>query len=462
MKDFTTLRSEIKDPSVKRKLDAETDRLKAERALNMFHDTLGEALDAHTRLPAVEAELAALRKAVERPINASVTVKPPAKVKGTVKRPNPVDAVFQAGAAELKRFAKHIDPDQTLNELIPGDEYKLQRQLARKSAVNPATTTSASWLAEIVQSDVLGWIETIAPVSVFGQMMTKGGHVIPFGNNNSVTMPGRAPGADVSGSFVGQGATLPVKADTYNSVMFTRFKAGVISLYSAEALETSTPSIEKLLREHTVMDTGIMLDGVLLNPANAAIAGIRPASPWNGAATQPSAGTDVASIIADVSWLLAAISINGQLRKPCIVIDNARALRLSMIRDAAGWVFRDDLREGHLMGTPLIVSANCPVDTVYAADLDDMAGWLPAPAFDVSATSVVTLADDDPATTPAMQDENAINDNGGSIHVSDAAGDGATTVSTFQINAYALRTIQMVSWGTMRSGTTAYLTAVTW
>ncbi len=331
-----------------------------------------------------------------------------------------------------------------------------------KAATTVATTTTVGWAAELVEDDLAGFINELESVSIYGAL-ANAGVAIPFGNANSITMPSRSGNGNVSGSFVGETNSIPVKQDEYAAITFNRYKAAVISTFSQELSRVSTPQIEGLLRDAIRIDTGVMLDSVLCNPANAAIAGIRPASPWNGASTQASAGSDQASILTDIRFLLDTLSAANAGRSPRIVLNPARLSGLSMLTNANGsFVFRDEIAQGRLMGVPLIVSTNCPADHVFIIDCADFGTAFGTPEFNVSDQATLVMADDD-GVAPTMADTNAITD-AGSLHVSDAAGTTPPTVvrSMFQTWSVALRMVLPISWGMMRPNTVAYLTGVAW
>lgn len=335
--------------------------------------------------------------------------------------------------------------------------------IAQKSATSTATTTAAGWAAELVESDVLDFVNELEAVSIYGAMAA-GGVAIPFGNNNSVTMPHRTGSGNVSGAFVGENATIPVKQDNYGSTTFNRYKAAVISTFTNELARTSTPQVEALLRDAIRQDTGDMLDSVLCNPANAAVAGIRPASPWNGAANQASAGTTLADILTDLRFLMDTLSSANAGRAPRLIMNPSRLSGLNMLTNANGaFVFRDELNQGRLMGVPVIVSTNCPADHVFIVDLADFGTAFGAPEFDVSDQATLVMVNDD-GTDPTMADTNAVSV-AGSVKVSDAAGvvgGPASVKSMFQHWSVALRMVMPISWGMMRTGTAAYVTGVAW
>lgn len=423
-----------------------------------FDDALKVAKEAPAtarKVKALEAENAALKQQADRPVSVTVQAPRRATVKGVTKLPKSTDIAF---AKAVAHFAQR-DVAQVADDLFPGDAGRLQR----KAATAPAATTDAGWGAELVNNDVGPWVEELRPVSVYAAMAA-GGVPLPMADLANLTMPTNPGTGDISGSFVGEKGTIPVKSTVVGSVMFTRLKMAVLSVFTNELRDTSTPSIEAVIRRNVLADTAEMLDGHILNPANAAVPGIRPASPWNGAANQPSAGTGLDNVIADIAYLTGVITATRP-RNPVLIMDNMRAQRLRMMREAGVFLFRDEVERGELFGLPLIVSATVPTDYIFVIDLADFASWLPAPEIDTNGSATVVLADDD-GFAPIMAYTNAVNDTGGSIHVSDAIentpGKDAQVISSFQINATVLRMVQPVAHGMLRTGTAAYVNTVTW
>ncbi|NOD87418.1 MULTISPECIES: phage major capsid protein [unclassified Ruegeria] len=421
-----------------------------------FDDALKVAKDAPAtarRVKALEAENAALKAQADRPVAVTVQQPRPATVKGTVKRPRSTDIAFAKATAH---FAQR-GIEQVAEDLFPGEPGKLQR----KAATAPASTVDAGFGAELVNNDVGPWVEELRPVSVYAAMAA-GGVPLPMNEVANLTMPTNPGIGDISGSFVGEKGTIPVKSGVVGSVSFHRMKMAVLSVFTNELRDTSTPSIEAVIRRNVVADTSEMLDAYFLNPANAAVPGIRPASPWNGAANQASAGTGLDNVIADIAYLTGVITATRP-RNPVLIMDNMRAQRLRMMREAGVFLFRDEVERGELFGLPLIISATVPQDHLFVIDLADFASFLPAPEIDTSGSATVALADDD-GVAPTMVDTNAVNDQGGSIHISDAAGTVPATkvVSSFQVNATVLRMVQPIAHGMLRTGTAAYVTGVAW
>ena len=140
-----------------------------------------------------------------------------------------------------------------------------------------------------------------------------------------------------------------------------------------------------------------------------------------------------------------------------------RILSLSMLTNANGaFVFASELAQGRLIGIPVIVSTNVPADQVYIIDAADFFTAFGVASFDTSEQTTLVFANDD-GVAPTMADTNAVSV-AGSLNVSDAAGTTPPTVvrSMFQTNELALRMLMPISWAQLRSGTVAWLSAVSW
>ncbi len=380
------------------------------------------------------------------------------------KNEEPGALLSKAATVAILAHIQKRSPEDILRERYSHDDRvaPIFNLIQNKAAQTTATTTAAGWAAELVDDDTVGFLNSLEAVSIYGAMAA-GGVAIPFGNANSITVPNRVGNGQVAGSFVGENATIPVKSDQHGSTTFNRYKAAVITVFSEELARTSTPQIEALLRDGIRQDTGDMLDSVVTDPAAAAVAGIRPASPWNGADNQASAGTTLDNILTDLRFLMDTLSAANAGRNPRFVMNPARLSGLSMLTNANGsFVFRDELAQGRLMGISLIVSTNCPADQVYIIDLADFGTAFGTPEYNVSDQATIVMADDN-GVAPTMTDPNAVSV-AGSLKVSDAAGTTPPTVvkSMYQHWSIALRMVMPVSWGMMRAGTAAYLTGVAW
>lgn len=380
----------------------------------------------------------------------------PAVVKSDEK---PSAILFKHAHVALRAHLEKKDPAIVAQERY-GHDPRVGEVI--KAATNPAYTTVAGWAQELTDTALVGFIEELQANSIYGALAARG-IALPFGDNNAITMPRRSGKGHVSGSFVQEGGTIPVKQDAYGSVTFNRYKAAIITTMSKEITRVSNPAIESLLRTHIMQDTGDMLDSVLLNPANAAIAGVRPASPWNGAPNQASAGDTLDNIHTDLRYLMDQLIAANSNRNPVLIMNPSRRLGLALLTNANGeYVFRDEINGGSLMGLPVLTSTNVPADHVFIVDAADFGTAFGTPEFDVSEQTSLVMIDDD-GVAPTMTATNAI-DTAGSIHISDAAGTTPPSAvrSMYQTWEQALRMVMPVSWGMLRTNTVAYVTGVTW
>ncbi len=427
-------------------LDEETDQIEALE---------GEIVSAEKGLKGLKAAEKALARRAEaaKPAGGNTV---PAVAKANEKAS---DIIFKMAHVHLRAYVEKKSPELVVKERY-GSDPRVEAVI--KAATDPAYTNVDGWAQQLTDNALVGFINELEPVSIYGRLAAAG-VAIPFGGNNAVTMPFRSGNGQVPGSFVGEGNTIPVKQGQFSTVVFNRYKAAVITAFSKELQRVSNPQIEGLMRSAIITDTGIMLDNVVMDAGSAAVAGIRPASPFNGGSTQASAGDTLENILTDLRFLMDTLSAANAGRMPYLILNPSRLTGLSMLTNANGsFVFREEIAQGRLMGIPLIVSTNCPSDQVYIIDCADFGTAFGNPEFDVSEQATLVMADDD-GVAPTMADTNAISA-AGSLHVSDAAGTTPPTAvrSMFQTWEMALRMVLPISWGMMRAGTVAYVTAVSW
>lgn len=410
---------------------------------------------AEKALKGLETAEKALAGRAEKREKANVNLIP-----ATVKASdNPADLIFKMAHVKLRAYVEKKAPETVVQERY-GHDGRVEAIM--KAATEPAYTNVVGWAQELTDTALVGFMNELLPVSIYGNLASRGTS-IPFGMNNAITIPSRSGSGNVSGSFVGEGASIPVKQDHYGSQTLNRYKAAVITSFSKELQRVSNPQIESLLRKAIVDDTGVMLDSVLMDPSATAVAGIRPASPWVGSDTQASSGVDLPSILTDLRFLIDTLSAANAGRAPVIVMNPARVLGLGLLTNANGaFVFKDEIAAGNIMGIPLVSSTNCPADQVYIMDTADFATAFGTPEFDVSEQATLVMADDD-GVAPTMADTNAVNQDG-SLNISDAAGTSPATVvrSMFQTWELGLRMVMPISWAQIRPNTVAWLSAVAW
>src|SRR4029077_17373957 len=150
-------------------------------------------------------------------------------------------------------------------------------------------------------------------------------------------MPTRASAPTIAGSFVAQGAPIPVRQGAFSAITFTPKKMAVISTFTREIAEHSTPAIEGLIRQAIVEDTAVAIDTVLLDATAATTT--RPAGLRAGvSATTATAGGGIAGMIGDIRGLTGALitGTNGNLRSPVWIMNPADVLAASLLQGPGG------------------------------------------------------------------------------------------------------------------------------
>jgi HK97 family phage major capsid protein/HK97 family phage prohead protease len=378
-------------------------------------------------------------------------------------------------------MAKILDRSvhEVMGEMYANDDRLpavAKMMIGTKSAVAIADTTTPGWAAELVRNDMRGFLQELAPVSVYAALL-RYGVSLDFGSANSITIPRRDRtaqnnGAQIGGAFVGEAGVIPVKALAISSRTLNRYKLAVISTFTEELAQQSVPGIEDIIRAAILEDTALVVDNALLDNS-AAVAGVRPAGLLNGVTLTASSGDTSADIVTDIRVLLDAMaSINGA--KPVLIMNTSRVIGLSTVTSAAGdFLFRDEVAQGRLLGVPIIASPTVAPDEVIIIDAGSFVGANASPRFTVSDQATLTMANAD-GTAPTQADdgtgalgtqEQVPPDAGINIAGAGAAGAAAagyTAMSLYQQYAIGVRMILPTSWGLIRTGAVAGLSGVSW
>lgn len=313
----------------------------------------------------------------------------------------------------------------------------------------PATTTTTGWAAELVSETVLDFLDTLMPNSVYRQLSAFGAR-FTFGRNGVVSIPARNTGASLSGSFVGEGQPIPVRQGAFTSVSLSPKKLAVITTFTREIAEHSTPQIEQILRQAIEEDTEMTVDTLLLD-SNAATA-VRPAGLRNGiTAVTAAAGGGFDAAVADIKAMVSAMitATRGRIRQGVWLMNDVQALSLSMTQNAGGdFPFAGDIARGQLAGYPVIRSTAIEAGTVFFVDAADFfTATGDEPRFEVSDQATLHMED----TAPAQ--------------IVSGGGTPATASpvrSMFQTDSMALRMILPMNWAMRRTGVLTFTTATTW
>jgi len=423
-------------------------------------DNLGREIEA------VDADLVRLRqiertKAVEaKPVTkAPETAREGSLARGglaayaTVAQQIPKgDYVLRALVCKLKAHFTKQSPYEVMKQEYGDDEpTRAVMNVITRSATVPADTVTSGWASQLVNTSITEFFAALMPNSVYPALASRGGK-FSFGQSGIVSMPTRAATPTIAGSFVAQGAAIPVRQGAFSAITFTPKKMAVISVFTRDIAEHSTPAIEGLIRQAIIEDTAVAIDSVLLDATAATTT--RPAGLKAGvSATTATAAGGINALIGDIRGLTGALitGTNGNLRAPVWIMNPADILAASLLPATAGggeFPFKSELTGGTLQGMPVISSSNVTADTMLLVDAADFVSVTgDTPRFDVSDQATIHMED----TTPL-----AISTVGSPATVA------APVRSLWQTDCIGVRMLLDLNWGLRRTGVVAWTQTMTW
>lgn len=451
----------------------------------IYHDKIkdGESLtdDESAEFERIEADKEIVtkrlrqREATEKAIGASASRQPlvtaPPQPNGqqpgqqrtfaTTKKEKPQDLLFKLATCHLRAFIER-KPLETVQQELYGGRTDVEAII--KAVTNPAATTVAGWAAELVDTAILDFLDTLTPLSVYGQLSGMGLR-FSFGRNGSVKIPRRIGGTgagaapDLRGAFVGEGQPIPVRRGNFGSITLVPHKMGVISTFTREMAQQSTPQIEAIIRQGITEDTALAIDTALLD----AVAGdtIRPAGLLNGVTPlTATAGGGIAAITGDLAKLIGPYTTANAASGIVFLINPAKVFSLQWASTAVGlYPFREEANGGRLGGYPFIASTNVPANTIIAVRYADfLSSTADSPEWDVS--DVATLHEDDgsyPADQAMRPGTSTV------LPIVDGAGVAAKPQrSLWQTASIGIRMLLGMDWAMRRSGMVQVINNVTW
>ena len=183
-------------------------------------DTLAsevEAIDKDlTRLRKLESAKAVTAKSVAK----AETVREGSMARGglspiyAVPKQNiaPQDFVWRALTCKMKAHFTKQSPIEILKEEYGDDEptRAVLSFITTKAASVPADTVTSGWASQLVETSIQDFFSALLPNSVYPALASRGGK-FSFGRAGIVSMPTRASTPTIAGSFVAQGAPIPVR-----------------------------------------------------------------------------------------------------------------------------------------------------------------------------------------------------------------------------------------------------------
>jgi HK97 family phage prohead protease/HK97 family phage major capsid protein len=366
------------------------------------------------------------------------------------KKVEPVDYIYRSVAAAVVAHMTHRPIPEVLRAAYGDDEitHRVADILVMRAATVPASTTQVGWAAELVQTAILDLIDTLPVMSVYPRLRALGGRYT-FGRNGIVSLPARSATPTVAGSFIAEGAPIPVRQAAFTAVTLTPKKMGVITTMTRQIAMHSTPAIEQVLREAMADDTAISLDTILLD--NVAGTAVRPPGlRYNVTPVTPTAGGGFAALVGDLSKLVEVLSDANSMRSPAWIMHPSDVVRIGLTQGTAGtdFPFRAEVNAGNLLGYPVIQSTTQTKKSVILLDAADFfSATGDEPMFDVSDQATIHMEDTTPLPIGSTGTPNTV---------------AAPVRSLWQTDSLGIRMLLDVNWAMRRTGVVTYVTGVTW
>lgn len=366
-------------------------------------------------------------------------------------KPKPFDHIIRALTVSVKQQSPQNLQRPFLDILKEcygdGDTGEMTRvcasRMITKAAAIPADTTTSGWADTLVQTIIGDFIQSLIPHSVYPNLAAKGSS-FTYGRNGVVSLPARNTATTVGGAFIAQGAPIPVKQGAFTPITLTPKKMGVITTLTREITEHSTPSIEAIIRQAILEDTGIAIDTVLLD-ANAATT-TRPAGIKVGSTQTASVTASIVGFVADLKTLVGALIANtkGNLRAPVWIMNPGDVLAATLQQATTGDTpFREEIAGGTLLGIPIIQSTVVVADVMYLVDAADfISATGDTPQFSVSDQAVLHMEDTTPTALGTVATPNTV---------------AAPIRSLWQTDTMAIRMIMDINWALRRTGVSVWI-----
>ncbi|WP_398473062.1 phage major capsid protein [Tardiphaga sp.] len=359
------------------------------------------------------------------------------------REPKPGDLIIRQAVCCLLAQVTQRDPISILEERYRDHEAT---NILVRAAVDPAKTTVTGWAAELVETETVAFMETLRDISFYPRLAAMGTN-LQFGpGRGQIKIPARAATPSISGSFVAEGAPIPVRRFGLTSATLSPHKMGVISYFTKELAKYSNPQIEGLLRQEIRGDTADTIDTLLIDATAGSTT--RPAGLLNGvSALTASSDGGWAAIMQDIDTLAAPFDTAKAGRNLVLLMNKREARKLSFVPgpDDKMGSMRQILTDSGI--TP-ISSLNVPAGRLIMIDAADFATAIQdQPEFDVSEQAVIHAEDTSPQQISSAGSPNVV---------------AAPVISMFQTASMALRMLMDVTWAMRRAGMVQWIDGADW
>jgi hypothetical protein len=271
------------------------------------------------------------------------------------------------GLGLIKRLACQLHADVYHRDVIAVARQYCgqwpQIEMDIKAAVATGTVTSATWAGNLVYAQNLAseFLEFLVPQTYLGRIpgLTR----VPFNSRipreNSV----------ITAQWVGEGASKPVAAGTFDTVTLTFAKTACIMGVTDELARFSSPSVEMLVRDNLAKGIAKFLDEQFIKPTVTAVTNVSPASITNGADSDAASGTDITAVIHDIRQILFHFQeYNIPTDNLTLIMQPVLATSIGTMLTTLGVVAFPNVNGngGNILGITVLTSNNSPAGQVTA------------------------------------------------------------------------------------------------
>ncbi|WP_025294163.1 phage major capsid protein [Sphingomonas sanxanigenens] len=319
-----------------------------------------------------------------------------------------------------------------------------------KAAVAAGTTTDATWAKPLVEYTNMTseFAELLRPATIIGRI--PGLRMVPF----EIKIPRQTGGSTVG--WVGEGKPKPVSALAFDQISLGRAKTAGIVVITDELARASSPSAEQVVRDDLIAQTAQFLDTEFVDPDNAAVTGVSPASITNGVTPVVASGTDADAVRADAKQLMANfLAANLSLAGAVWIMTETQALGLALMMNPLGQREFPDISisgasGGTWLGLPVILSENIPAQVAVTGPPAIPAGS----RIILAKASEILLADDGETMLDVSREASLQMDSA----PTDPPAAATVFVSLWQMNLVGIRAERYINWGKRRPGAVQYIT----
>jgi hypothetical protein len=185
--------------------------------------------------------------------------------------PRAVTHLARATAAFLRAHVRKTAPERVFKQMFDDDRTG---EMVLRAAVNPATTTNATWAGPLARATVSQTVVEMASVSAAANLIAAGVR-LTFDGYATVHAPGRLVDASDAGNWISEGAPASLRVQRITpGATLTPAKLIVLNAASREQIESS--NIEEVSRALLIESMAGALDTAVFGtqPAGASPAGV--------------------------------------------------------------------------------------------------------------------------------------------------------------------------------------------